>query len=186
MTWTRALAILVRHVVREALGLPANTVRPANQSVPAGAQDEVRVTVQVISDSSQGRPQRKYTVQGNGLLETQFSPQRFTASVNIMRAGVRADAAGLANYSAEAFDYARRLPNILVMSASTELLTKYGLGFIRASPARDLSSLFDGSFEARDGLRLDLIQCTNEHTILPTGGDVHHEASSVIGERDRN
>ena len=60
-TFTDALGFLVRYLVQQAYSLPDNSVRPANQKVPTGAEGDEFATVLVTSsDSDFGSLTRSY------------------------------------------------------------------------------------------------------------------------------
>ena len=61
MTFTDALGFLVRYLVRTAYAMPANSVRPANQAAPTGAEGDEFATVLITSnDSDFGSLSRSY------------------------------------------------------------------------------------------------------------------------------
>jgi len=79
----------VRKLVRTVMAMPANSVRPAKQSVPAGGQVDEMATVDIITDEPLGTPAVSYETVGT--VPTDVTTQRvdnvhrFVASVNFYR-----------------------------------------------------------------------------------------------------
>jgi len=79
----------VRKLVRTVMAMPANSVRPAKQSAPAGGQVDEMATVDIISDEPLGTPAVSYETVGT--VPTDVTTQRvdnvhrFVASVNFYR-----------------------------------------------------------------------------------------------------
>lgn len=61
---------------------------------------------------------------------------------------------GIAKPGNPALDLARRLPTVLRFESMVTYMQLIGLGYLRASPARDLSGIADKAWEARGGIDL--------------------------------
>lgn len=89
--------------------------------------------------------------------------------------------AGIARYSNAAFDRAARLEHRLRLSSSKALLRQLGLGFVNASPPRNLAALVDGdTWESRGQVDLTFTVVAREaeavETILTVPITVNHQA----------
>jgi hypothetical protein len=161
-SYTDAVAWLLRDVVRLALGMAANTVRPANQANPVGPADEEFATLLITSVQASPDPVvREIAVTAQPTLmdftlddvqtlqcSVQFFKSRGANSTNGM------DTAGLPKYSSVAFDRAVRLPQRLLLPDSIERLFRYGIGFIDASAPKNLTAIVDALYESRGQIDL--------------------------------
>lgn len=146
--------LAVRLLVRNVLGMPLKSVRPADQIAPTGGQTEPFATVKIISCDGIGSSDYTYEDDGaGGTNEVLQLPQRFVASVNFYGSTAK-DPVGIAKYSNEAFDRAARLVQLLEKTSSVILMQQMGLGFLSASPARNLSGLADATWQSRGQIDL--------------------------------
>lgn len=152
-----SLAQSIRQLVEAAMGMPANSVRPADQIVGSGRDTEHLATVQILRVNELGWPSLEYAnVDG-----TKTSPVNenvdqlleLVASVNFFRGG-NADAAGLPSYTVQAVDDAARLPQRLRMAASLELAQSLGVSFVGAGSPRDLTGLAGAIWRSRGQIEL--------------------------------
>lgn len=143
---------LVRNAIRQVLGLPDGYVRPAWQRLPSGKTTEPYATVNIISDTleSVNVIRENDPLVANQLLETIEPESKFMASVNFWR-GPACDTSGVPRPVASnpALSLAAKLVRDLHSSAAEMLLAGYGLGYVEASVARDLTNTIDGHIEAR-------------------------------------
>ncbi len=149
------ITIAVCNLVRGAMGMPAKSVRPADQMLPAGGQVTELATVKIISADDLGEPAITNTVSADPtkvgeLVET---PRVIVASVQFFRSAAK-DGVGLAKWSTSAFDRASRLPLLLGLSQNVATMRAMGLGFLKASQARNLSALADSVWESRGSVDL--------------------------------
>ena len=141
----------LRDVIEAAMGMAPRTVVPADQSAPAGRVDQGFATYKIIDTKDAAWAEAENATQADGSeLEAVSVPQYLTVSVNFYRGrNPKTDAAGMPIYSTGAFDQASRLPRRLQLTAFAEALRAAGLGFIGASPPRNLAGLADGHWESR-------------------------------------
>ncbi len=147
--------LAVRNLVRGVMGMPDGSVRPSGQMAPAGGQVTEIATVHIISADDVGEPNIGYTANTDPLLvdEEVSLPRVFVASVQFYRSAT-ADPAGLAKWSTSAFGRAQRLPLLLGLSANVATMRAMGLGFLKASQARDLAAVSDSIWESRGSIDL--------------------------------
>jgi hypothetical protein len=148
---TDDLNLAVRNLVRFVLGMPDGSVRPANQTAPAGGQTKEIATVLIMDVEDVGWAASTTEIDENDPTlrnEALEVPQVFTASIQFFRSP-NADAAGIAKQSTAAFDRARRLPMLLESQKNTVVMATMGLGFESASTPRDLTKLADAIWESR-------------------------------------
>jgi len=144
----------VRELVRVVMGMPENSVRPADQSIPAGGQTQEFATVRIMTTGDVGTPVQRLLDDGNGgTTEAVEVPKQFTASVQFFRSPAK-DAAGIARASNAAFDRAARLAQRLWLASSAELLRTMNLGFLGSSEPRNLSALAGSTWESRGSVDL--------------------------------
>lgn len=74
---------------------------------------------------------------------------------------------GIAKPNMQAFDRARRLVMLLDLSANGMLMQQMGLGFLSASPVRNLAALSDAAFEGRASVDLDFNFIARESVPVP-------------------
>ena len=150
-SFTDALGWLVRYLVQQAYSLPANSVRPANQKVPTGAEGDEFATVLLTSiDSDDGSYSVDYVPDpatgSTNVIETLDNIYRFTCSIQFFRHATPAnDAMGLSPFGMGAFDKAARLGVRLSSSPMMDLMGRMGIGLEGLSQPRNLSSLMDGA-----------------------------------------
>lgn len=145
---TRVICGLVRVV----MGMPANSVRPADQIMPTGGQIKEFATVKVVSARDAGRPETSEVDAGPLDVDENVDALKvIVASIQFFKSPA-ADAVGIARYSTAAFDRAARLRQRLQMAASIELMTGAGLGLLDVGQARNLATVVDGTYESRGQL----------------------------------
>jgi hypothetical protein len=144
----------VRKLVRVVMGMSANSVRPADQIIPAGGQVAEFATVKVIAAPDVGWGDVSLSEVSDVTTEHVDVLKRATVSVQFFR-GPAKDDAGLAKYTNVALDRAARLVQRLQLSASIELMNQLGLGFLGAGEPRNLTGVVDANYESR--AQVDLI-----------------------------
>jgi hypothetical protein len=150
---------MIRKLVRETLGMPENSVRPANQTAPTGAQSEQFATVLITMIDDTGEDDRR--------LEDEPAP-----SLNVAETitGQRRLMASIQFFRGDAFLKACRLNTLMNMSAVVEKMQGLGLGLIRTSSARNLTAVIDAAWEARAQIDLEFHLVAKEVQSLPTFG----------------
>lgn len=150
---------LIRQFVRETLGMPPDSVRPANQTAPTGKQSEQFATVLITLVDSTGEDERRMANEAAPSLnvsETIIGPRRLFASIQFFRG--------------DAYMKACRLNTLMSMSSAVDGLQALGLGFVRASPARNLTAVVDAGWEERSQIDLEFYLVAKEVQSLPTYG----------------
>lgn len=149
---------ILRGIVRELLGMPANSVRPANQSyATTGGQSEQFATVLITSISDEGWDDR--------VLINEPSP---SLDVTEKMEGMRRMSVSVQFFRGDAYTKACRLRTLLGTANATEKLKKVGLGFIQASPAKNLTDVVDTFFEERGQVDLEFYLIAAEASVLRT------------------
>jgi hypothetical protein len=147
------LNLAMRNLLVAVLGAPPATVRPADQTAPAGGQVDEFITVKIMDCQGLGGARDVVSDGRGGFVEEIQQVKRFTASVNFFKTAT-ADPAKRARRSNAAFDRAARLEQLLHLSASIETMQAMGLGLLDASAARNLAALVDANWESRGQIDL--------------------------------
>lgn len=162
MTDLLAINRKVRELVRLTLGMPENSVRPANQHAPAdGAEQFATVLLSVLTPTGWDDSKFENTAQtpiavGRPVLETIHGQRRVMASVQFFRGN--------------AYEQALRLSTLLQSSAAQERMANAGLGLVRLTDAKDLTALNNTKFEPRGQIDLELHLIAGESMQTPTFG----------------
>ena len=162
------LNLIVRQIVRVVMSMPSGSVRPSDQSAPAGGQGSPYATVKIISCEGLGASTGTVEPDGaGGFVEMIEVPTRFMASVNFFGSTTK-DAAGIAKYSNEAFDRAARIATLFELSVNVDLLQRTGLGFLKASTPRNLAGLADATWQSRGQVDLTFAIINREQAAIGT------------------
>jgi len=154
---TDRMGIAIRTLIQAAMGMPDNSVRPENQKAGKSNLTGEYATVRIISQRNLAQPETFKTQQEDGsYVEQVCIMKELMVSVNFLHVPEK-DAAGLPLYSTQAFDKASRLPVRLRLSQFTDMMQQMGIGFLRASPPRDLTGIVPGEYESRG--QVDLYLC---------------------------
>lgn len=166
---------LIRQFVRETLGMPPDSVRPANQTAPTGKQSEQFATVLITLIEPTGADERRVANEAAPSLnvaETVIGQRRLIASIQFFRG--------------DAYTKASRLRTLMATSDAIGRLQAAGLGFVRASAVRNLTGVVDASWEERAQLDLELHLVAREVQSIPTYGtfpiSVSTESSTTSSE----
>lgn len=163
------LARNLRYLVRVTMGMPANSVLPANQKHPSGGETREWATVQIMDVVDAGQPIQRYEAVPSvhtDVAEAVQSVKQFTASVHF-HGQPEADAAGQAKYSNAAFDRAAAIRQRLSLSDSILRMENLGIGFLSASPARDLTSQVDQNWRSHGQVDLTFNVVDEQRAIVP-------------------
>lgn len=150
---------LIRTFIRETLAMPADSVRPANQTAPTGNQTDQFATVLITVIDSTGEDDRRLaneTAPSLNVSETLIGQRRLVASIQFFRG--------------DAYTKACRLNTLLSMSSSVDKLQAIGLGLVRASPARNLTGVIDAGWEDRAQIDIEFHLVAKEVQSVPTYG----------------
>jgi hypothetical protein len=161
----------VRELVRSVLAMPADSVRPANQNAPTGTVDMQFATV-LITDI-------KPTGWDDIRVENEASP---STSLQESVVGQRHMVASVQFFRGDAYSQACKLRTLLSLSSSIDKLQAAGLGFVRASAAKNLSAVVDTAWEERAQIDLEFHLVVKETVRTPTYGrfPIDFTASSTI------
>lgn len=157
----------VRRLVRVVMGMPENSVRPADQIIPAGSQVAEFATVKVLAVPDAGWGSVSLETDGGVTTENVDVLKRATVSVQFFR-GPAKDRAGLAKYTNAALDRATRLVQRLQLSSSVDLMNELGLGFLSASAPRNLTAVVDANYESRAQVDIVFDFANRESATVPT------------------
>lgn len=149
----------IRELIRVSLGMPVNSVRPANQNAPSGGKSEPYATV-LISEYGGGGFEiitvEDEPAPSNNVLETVDGWRTVSASVQFFRAG--------------ALTQARRLGLVLNLSRADELMQLRNLGLVSIGPVMDLTQVIDTYFEERAQVTLEFNVSAVETASVATFG----------------
>lgn len=147
----------LRELIRTALGMPANSVRPANQHGPADDGNPF-ATVLLTPLTPTGVEDERYVNEatGNNVTETIVGQRSVLASVQF--------------YRGDAMTKAGRLWQVLSLSANLEKLQNLGIGLSRASNPRDLSAVENTRWESRAQIDIEFHLIAKESTSTATFG----------------
>lgn len=149
----------VRVLVREILGLPNNSVRPANQNATVPNIPDEFATVFITPTGSEGWDIQKFEdlpAPSLEVKETITGIRRINASVQFFRGG--------------AYTKAVRLGMLLQSSGAVSKMQAVGLGLVKVSPARDLTATVDTIYESRGQIDIEFYLVADEEIITPTYG----------------
>lgn len=165
--------LAVRNLVRGVLGMPNGSVRPADDRSPMGGETTEMATVHILTVDDAGEPSFGYTADVNPLLvdEAVSVPRVFVASVQFYKSPT-ADSLGAAKQSDAAFTRAARLALLLGLSANVVTMRTAGLGFLKASQARNLTAIAGSSWESRGSVDLTFNVIARETAPVVTIGIV--------------
>jgi hypothetical protein len=149
----------VRELIRVALDMPANSVRPANQNAPTGTMDMQFATVLITVINPTGWDDSR--------VENEASP---SANVQESAVGQRHFIASIQFFRGDAFTKACRLRTLLSLTNSIDKLQAAGLGFVRASAAKNLTTVVDTYWEERGQVDLEFYLVAKETVSTPTYG----------------
>lgn len=146
----------IRTVIRTAMGMAANTVRPADQDGPTGPADAQFATVKIISCRDAGQPSVSHATivaDDDDVSQTTEVTKIVVASVNFYKAPPK-DSTGQPRYSNAAFDKAATLVQRLNRQTAILAMQQAGLGLISASEPRNLTQAVDSVHESRGQIDL--------------------------------
>lgn len=136
---------VIRTLIRTVLSLPANYVRPANQTnSPAGGPDEPFATVYLASSKPLGKALRTQMPDPQiplNLLETVTSVYHVVSSVQFFREN--------------ATTLARQLKSAIESSGATDYMRAQNIGHIRTGLIMDVTNVVDTFYEERAKVDLE-------------------------------
>lgn len=147
----------IRTLIRTALGMPENSVRPANQNAPTGTSTDLFATVLVTGDGPTGWDSSTTADDAAPAItvtETVQGVRKLTATVQFFRPGAN----GLA----------RRLAGRLQSAAAIELMQAAGLGLTHVGPVKDISSVVNTYWEDRAWMVLEFTATAVETATIDT------------------
>ena len=166
---------IFRTLVRETLGMPENSVRPANQNAPAGKQTDQFATVlitSIVDTLWSNNKQEDEAAPSLNIEETVMVQYTVTVSVQFFRG--------------DAYTKAQRLGLLLQTSSAIARMQSLGVGLVGASTARNLTATVDTFWEERGQIDLEFHLVAKESLSLPTYGifkfDVSDASSTTSSE----
>lgn len=174
MTDMTQIARQFRELVRVAMAMPPNSVRPANQNAPTDDLDQF-ATVHLAVVTPTGLD--------DGRLVNEAAP---SLRVNESQVGQRQVLASINFYKGDGPAKAARLWQALNLSPHLERLQIIGLGLIRAGPAKDLTVLNGPQWEPRGQVDIEFHVIAKEAISSPTFGrfPVEVETETVTENRE--
>lgn len=170
-----AINKLFRGFFRELLGMPENSVRPANQNAPAGGKSEQFATVLVTGLEG--------SVWGSVKLKDEPAP-----SLNVEESVTVQYLVSLSVqfFRGDAYTKAQRLGVLLQLSTAIARMQALGIGLVSVGTARNLTAVVDTYWEARGQIDLVFHLIARETLSLPTFGtfkiDVSDGSSTTSSE----
>ena len=167
------MARAVRELIRLAMGMPAGSVRPANQVAPRGKTSEGFATVLLMETEDAGWTESAIDGSVGSQAETITVPVYVTASVQFFRGtSPPTDEASNATFAAGGYDQAVRLERRLQLVQVREIMRGMRIGLIGANRPRDLSGLSNGQWESRGQVDLYFQVIASENAAIETFGEV--------------
>lgn len=157
MTDMQTLGRQLRELIRTGLGMPANSVRPANQHGPADAGEQFATVLLTI-------------LAPTGIEDERFVNEPVGTNVTESIVGQRTVLASVQFFRGDAMTKAARLWQVLNLSANLEKLENLGIGLVRASNPRDLSAVENTKWEARAQIDVEFHLIAIESTSTATFG----------------
>jgi len=178
IVFTDAVEWLIRNSIRKALGWDPNTVRKANQEYPRGSASDEFATVLVHSAGPRGQleivqeqiidPDTEI-VDATHLRQNVDSIVDLVVSVQFFKSSTKVDAQGLPHQTNRAFDFALRLPQLMVHPEVRIQLDKYGLALRGSGTPQNLTGLLNGTqWESRGLVELHFSVVNRESFVLAT------------------
>lgn len=156
---------LFRVLFRDLLGLPDNSIRPANQNAPTGKTLFGTVNITAMDGAQWATRKLENDPDSVDLLETVHKDVTVTLSVQFFHAG--------------AFDTLARLIHLLQSSGGIDRMQEIGAGLQTIGPVRDLTALVDTFFEERAQVdmtfSINAVYVLNIRSILSAKFDFYFE-----------
>lgn len=124
-------AVGLRTFIRESLGLPLHSVRPANSEVASGGADQPLVTVLEVSEATDTVSVYEQASLGTQVISDARSHPTIALSLQFFREG--------------AIQNAKKLKALLRHPLSNDRLMLLGLGFAGASEVLNLTGVFNST-----------------------------------------
>lgn len=146
----------LRSIFRDALSMPANSIRPANQSAPTGDITEPYGTVLVTEVDTQGVDQQTYADQGvvGELLETISGTRKVMVSFQLFRVN--------------AYNDCVRLGTLLRRASCLRALNNAGICLMRVGKATNITQVIDTLDEERAQIELEFSISSVEQSVVAT------------------
>jgi Protein of unknown function (DUF3383) len=173
----------VRKLVRSVMGMPADSVRPAKQSAPAGGQMDEMATVDIIDDAVLGTGARSYdtvgTVPSDITTERVDQDHKVVASVNFYRRPPTSAYLRGFTVSAVAAGYAAILDGAFDISIDGVNRQISGLDFTGVTTMAMVAAVIQARLQAALAATTCVWDATNARFVVtsPTNG----QTSAVLG-----
>lgn len=173
MTSYELIGRSIRGLVRSVMGMPADSVRPANSNAPVGAKDTPMATVLVSTVRSIGADTNRLS---------NVIPNVKGDTVKSEMIGNRLASASIQFFGASAFDNATALVARLQRQSAVETMRNVGLGFVRASPVTNVSAVINTYWEERSQVQIDFTVVSLDSETLDTFGIIPIQITQEINE----
>jgi len=156
----------IRALIRTLLGMPENSVRPANQEAPVGPKTAQFATVNLVTffPIAVTNEYANEATPSTNVKETVDTEYRADVSVNF--------------YRGDAIMKAQRLQTLLWSTGATEAMFKLGLGLLNVGTIRNLTALVDTYWEERAQLDIQFAILGREQISIPTYGEFPYTVST--------
>jgi hypothetical protein len=163
----------IRELIRTILGMPLNSVRPANQSAPAEKAGESFATVQILSIAAIGIDRV--------LIENEPTP-----SLNVQETieGLRRCVVSVQFFRGDAYSRAARLHALLRSSQASEFMQQKGIGLIKANEAQDITAVSSTSYESRAAIKVEFYVASDEVLSVATYGRFPVSVDTAVKKPD--
>lgn len=175
MADVKAINKVFRQFFRELLGMPEDSIRPANQNAPAGSRTDQFATVLITNIDG--------ALWGTYRLKDEDAP-----SLNVQESVIVQYTISLSVqfFKGDAYTKAQRLGVLLQTSSAIAKMQALGVGLVGASAARNLTAVVDTYWEERGQIDLEFHLVAQEVMSVPTYGtfkiDVSTESSTTSSE----
>lgn len=149
----------LRELIRVALDMPADSVRPANQNAPTGTMDQQFATVLITYIEPTGWDDMRLVNEAGpstNVTESAVGQRHIVASVQFFRG--------------DALTKATRLKSLLAMSAQIDKMQSMGIGFVKAGQVKNLTAVIDTYWESRAQIDLEFYLIMKEDDSLASYG----------------
>lgn len=148
----------LRNLIRSLLGMPAGSVRPANQNAPTGSATDQFATVLLTPIGSEGTDDYLLSpgLNPNEITEKLVGSRRITASVQFFRG--------------DALTKASRLESLMSSSRAIAAMQAAGLGLVTIHPVVNVAEKVDTYWEPRAQVSLEFYLITEEQDTLQSFG----------------
>jgi hypothetical protein len=159
-----------RATIRTLLGMPANSVKRANQFNPPPAGDQATPFATVLVSEVGGEGWDDVTYANAGFGQDGFGEGNEDDNVIETITGIRHFTASIQFFRGNAKSQAMRLKTLLQSTAAIQQLQAAGIGLGKLGDVRDLSQVVDTYYESRAQLIVEFCAINQETATVATFG----------------